>query len=155
MIDLGSTGFVFDAHWYWDLFEGGTTIAEAPAAHAMRELLLPLARIAKGRFAIDAIESDADGGGVRFVVADHPSAIRFATAASDRAIVERFVGALNTSLAAAEVGHVFAIVVPRRYEVRGVLIPDDELAALAQDPSVRMPSDRGPWRTRASRPALG
>ncbi len=146
-IDLAATGFVLPAHWYWDLFEGGTTITEAPAEHATRELLAPLARSAKGRFAIDAIAADADGGGVQFVVADHPAAIRFATGASDRVLVDRFVGALNLSLA--RVKHAFAIVVPRRYEVRGVLIPADELAALARDPSVRMPSDREPWRARS------
>lgn len=145
-IDFASTGFVLDSRWYWDLFEGGASFAEAPAAHVTRDLMAPLARLARGHFAIDGIEADRDGGEVRFVVATHPVAIRFGTAASDRTLIDRFVSSLNASFVAAKVGHAFALVVPRRYEVRGVLIADDERGAVANDPSIRMPSDRTLWR---------
>jgi hypothetical protein len=145
-IDFASTGFVLDSQWYWDLFEGGASFADAPAAHVTRDFLAPLARLARDRFAIDQIEPDRDE--VRFVVASHPVVIRFGAATSERVLIDRFVCSLNAGFVAAKVGHAFALVVPRRYELRGVLIADDERGAVANDPSIRMPSDRTAWCTR-------
>src|SRR5262249_4193942 len=113
-------GFVLDSEWYWRIFEGEATLGDTPGATAAREFVMPLARLAKDRVAIDAIAIDDDGDGISFRVADHPVAIRC------RGLrVDRFVEAINKSFAEAKVNLTFAIVESRRYELRGVLIARD------------------------------
>ncbi len=117
-------GFVLDSEWYWRIFEGEATLGDQPGAAAAREFLIPLARLAKDRVAIDQIAIDPDGDGVSFRVADQPVAIRC------RGLrIDRFVDAVNRSLADAKVDLAFAIVESRRYELRGVLVASNELPA--------------------------
>ncbi len=115
--------FHLDSAWYWRLFEGAPVFGDGAGREVARDFLRPLAGIAKGRVAIGDIEVDDDGDGVKFTVDTRPVAIRC------RGLrVERFVDAINHSLAEATHGFVFAIVEARRYELRGVLVTRDELA---------------------------
>lgn len=122
-------GFVLESEWYWRIFEGSAAFDEAPGATAARDFLSPLAALARGRFALEAIAVDADGDGVHFRIADQPVAIRC------RGLrIDRFIAAINQSLAAARIDLSFAIVESRRYELRGVLVPRPG-AARADAPS--------------------
>ena len=47
----------------------------------------------------------------------------------------------------AKLGQAFALVVPRRYELRGALLTDEELGRLAGDPILLIPSSRPSWRS--------
>jgi hypothetical protein len=115
-------GFVLDSDWYWRIFEGEATLGDAPGATAARHFLHPLARLAKDCVAIDQIAIDPDGDSVSFRIGEHPVTIRC------RGLrVDRFVEAINRSLADAEVDLALAIVESRRYELRGVLVPRSEL----------------------------
>jgi hypothetical protein len=114
-------GFVLESEWYWRIFEGDARFDDAPGKTAAHDFLWPLAGLAKGRFALDAIAVDPDGDGVRFRVADRPIAIRC------RGLrVEQFVASVNDALAAAELDVRFAIVESRRYELSGVLVGKDD-----------------------------
>jgi hypothetical protein len=115
-------GFVLDSDWYWRIFEGEATLDDPPGATAARHFLRPLARLAKDHVAIGDITVDTDGDGVRFQIGEHPVAIRC------RGLrVDRFIEAINRSLADAKTDLAFAIVESRRYELRGVLVPCSEL----------------------------
>lgn len=115
--------FHLDSEWYWRIFEGAPCFGDEAGAEVARDFLKPLAWIAKGHVAIDDIAVDADGDGVTFTVATRPVAIRC------RGLrIERFVEAINHSLAEAALDFMFAIVEARRYELRGVLVTKDELA---------------------------
>jgi hypothetical protein len=137
-IDLANTGFAFDAEWYWRIIEANGSFG----ATAARAFLLPIARLAQPRFALDAIALDGDHR-VRFRIDGKPIAIDVAVVRA-RSAADRFVIDLNQYLRA--VGHAFALVVPRRYELRGVLLPRAVLADHARDPLVIAPSDRTTWR---------
>jgi hypothetical protein len=115
-------GFVLDSAWYWRIFEGSARFDDEPGATAARDFLHPLAGLARGHVVIDQIEIVGDGDGVQFRVGDHPVAI-----ACRGLRIERFVDAINQGLAAAEIDLAFAIVESRRYELRGVLLPRDEV----------------------------
>jgi hypothetical protein len=116
-------GFVIDSEWYWRIFEGEPAFGDAAGATAARDFLRPLAWLARDHVAIDEIEVDPDGDGVRFRIGARAFAVRC------RGVrVERFVDAINASLAEAESEVAFAIVESRRYELRGVLVPRTELA---------------------------
>jgi hypothetical protein len=115
-------GFVLDSEWYWRIFEGDATFGDAPGATAARDFLHPLAWLARGRVAIDQITVDPDGDGVGFRVAEQPIAIRCRGLRLDR-----FIDAINHSLAEARLDLAFTIVESRRYELRGVLVPRAEL----------------------------
>ena len=141
-MELATAGFVIENEWYWKIMEHATTLG---AAAAVRDFVAPLARLAKGRFAIDDLAIDDDDRGVRLHVAKQPVAIRLAQG-SDRAALNRLVADLNRAFLAAKLGHAFALVAPRRYELRGVLLTDDELARLSGDPVVLVPSSRPSWR---------
>ena len=116
-------GFVLESEWYWRIFEGDAQFPDAPGKTAVRDLLWPLAGLAKGRFALDDIAVDPDGDGVRFRVADRPVEIRC------RGLrIEQFIASINDVLTAAELDVRFAVVESRRYELRGVLIGKGEAA---------------------------
>jgi hypothetical protein len=157
MRDLAAAGFVLDSHWYWDLFEDAGAPLEAPALDTMRAIVKPLARHAGDRIALAEIECDEATGALRFQLANSAVAITFDGVHTARAAVERLTHCLNDALAAADTGYLFALAVPRRYEVRGVLLARAELMSLAafgRHPMLRLPSDLSPWLVRASRPSL-
>jgi hypothetical protein len=115
-------GFVLDSEWYWRIFEGEATFGDAAGATAARDFLHPLAQLAKDRVAIDQIAVDPDGDGVSFRVAERPVAVRC------RGLrVDRFMAVINRSLADAELDLAVAIVESRRYELRCVLAPRNEI----------------------------
>jgi hypothetical protein len=120
--DETSAGFVLDSDWYWRIFEGEATFGDAAGATAARDFLRPLAWLAKDRVAIDEIAVDPDGDGVSFRIAERPVAVRCRDLR-----VDRFVDVLNRSLAEARLDLAVAIVESRRYELRCVLVPRDEL----------------------------
>ena len=142
VLDLADQGFVIETEWYWRISDGAGVFSARTAA---RDLLHPLAWFARDRFAIDAIAVDGDNEAVRFAVAGVPSEIRIEPGC-DRERVERFVTALNRALAAADVRHTFALAVPRRYELRGVLLADDQRAQVAGEPWWLAPANRSDWR---------
>jgi hypothetical protein len=117
-----SGGFVLDSEWYWRIFEGDATFGDAAGATAARDFLRPLAWLAKSHVAIDEIAVDPDGDGVSFRVAQRSVAVRCRDLR-----VDRFVEVINRSLADAELDLALAIVESRRYELRCVLVPRDEL----------------------------
>jgi hypothetical protein len=134
-------GFVLESEWYWRIFEGDARFEDAPGQTAARDFLWPLAGLAKGRFALDDIAVDPDGDGVRFRVADRPVVIRC------RGLrIEQFVAAINDALAAAELEVRFAIAPSRRYELRGVLVGNDQarsrIARGTPAPELINPRDR-------------
>ncbi len=56
------------------------------------------------------------------------------------------VADINRAFAAAKQALAFALIVPNRFELRGVLLDVAELGALAGDPLVLIPSTRASWR---------
>jgi len=134
---LGRAGFVIENEWYWRLTEGATTL---DATAAVRDFLAPLARIVTAMRDLVAAP-----GRVTFVIGERPFAIDLVRAA-DRIAMNALVGDVNRAFAAAELGLTFALVVPNRFELRGVAMPEAELAALAGDPVVLIPSTRPSWR---------
>jgi hypothetical protein len=138
-MDLASAGFAFGAEWYWRIVETDGAFG----ARAARACLLPLARLAQDRFAIEDIVADHGDRIVRFRLDGAPIAIAVEIA-RPRFAADRFVIDLNRHLR--RLDHAFALVVPRRYELRGVLLPRSALADHARDPFVIAPSDRTTWR---------
>jgi hypothetical protein len=137
-VDLANVGFAFGADWYWRIVEGDGTFG----ATAARACLLPLARLADGQFVLDDITASADDRSIALRL--DGTAITIGVAIHDpRAAADRFVIDLNHHLSA--VDHAFALVVPRRYQLRGVLLPGKALADHARDPFVIAPSDRTTW----------
>jgi hypothetical protein len=142
VFNLAREGFIIETEWYWRIVDGAGVFSARTAA---RDLLHPLAWFARDRFTIDAIAIDPDDEGVRFAVAGVPGAVRLEPG-FDRLRVDRFVIGLNRVLAAAEVGQTFVLAVPRRYELRGILVPDSERALVAGDPWLLAPANRSDWR---------
>jgi hypothetical protein len=139
VVDLANTGFAFAAEWYWRIVEDDGAFGAAAA----RACLLPLARLAHGSFTIDAITASADDDVVDFRLQGTPISLPVGSR-NPRASADRFVIDLNRELRA--VDHAFALVVPRRYELRGVLLPRPALADHAYNRFVLAPSDRTGWR---------
>lgn len=138
-VDLANAGFAFDAEWYWRIVETDGAFGAAAA----RACLVPLARLAHGRFVIDEIVADPGDRLVEFRLEGEPIAIEVGAVKAWSA-ADRFICELNRHLRA--VDHTFALVVPRRYQLRGVLLPRSALADHARDPLVIAPSDRSGWR---------
>jgi len=138
-VDLANAGFAFDAEWYWRIVETDGAFG----AIAARACLLPLARLARGQFALDQIVVDPADRIVEFRLEGEPIAIEVGAVRAWSA-ADRFVSELNRHLRA--VDYTFALVVPRRYQLRGVLLPRSALADHARDPLVIAPSDRTSWR---------
>ena len=140
-MDLASVGFAIENEWYWKLTEGAQTF---DAVAAVRDFLAPLARHAKGKLAITDIASEVDE--VMFAIGDTTFSIRLFVGQSDRVALNHFVSDIDRALHTAKTGYQFALVVPRRYQLRGVLLRDEEFAALAGNPAVLVPPSRPSWR---------
>jgi hypothetical protein len=139
VVDLATTGFAFASEWYWRIVEDDGAFGAAAA----RACLVPLARLACGSFVLDEIVASADDRVVSLRLDGAPIAIEL-HAGTARAAADHFVIDLNRHLRA--VDHAFALVAPRRYELRGVLLPRSVLADHANDRFVIAPSDRSGWR---------
>ena len=148
MIDLAKAGFACDHICYRTLIgdpEG--VVLEGFGGYAERFLLKPLARFARDRVAISAIEPDDDDMGVRFRVGATDVHVTVPAAEpGDLEMIDILVGAINDALGKEGIGHAFALVVPKPYELRGVLLPAGVLARLADEPTIRAPIDRSAWR---------
>lgn len=139
-VDLAQRGFVIENEWYWRISENALTF---DVAAAIRDFIAPLARHAKDR--ITLAEIAAEPGEVCFLLAGEPVVIKIAAGVHDRVALNHFVGDLNRVLSAHHLA--FALVVPRRYELRGVLLAEDELAGLLGNPVVLVPSGRASARS--------
>jgi len=137
-IDLANAGFAFAAEWYWRIVESDGTFG----ASCARARLLPIARLARDRFVLDDIVA-TDEHVVEFRLDGTPIAIDVEVT-RPRIAADRFVIDLNRHLR--RLDHAFALVVPRRYQLRGVLLPRSVLADHIRDPFVILPSDRTGWR---------
>ena len=142
-MDLASAGFAFEPDWYWRIVESDGTFG----ASAARTCLILLGQLARSRFELDGITADDEDRIVRFRLNGKAIAIEVGIWCP-RASADRFVIDLNRYLR--EVDHAFALVVPRRHELRGVLLPRAILAEHDRDPSVLAPSIRPNWRRLAS-----
>lgn len=138
-MDLARAGFAFGAEWYWRIVATEGTFG----ASAARACLVPLARLAEDRFVLDDISAEHDDRIVRFRLDGASIAIEVELA-RPRIAADHFVIQLNRHLR--RLDHAFALVVPRRYQLRGVLLPRSALADHVRDPFVIAPSDRTTWR---------
>ncbi len=135
MVTVLARSFAIENEWYWRISEDAKTF---DAAAAVTDFLKPFARLGKDVFLIsDAV---AEGASVRFVLGAEPVTIPIETNLLDRAALNHFVLRLTRLIAMTR--HAFAIVSPRRYELRGALLTDDELLALAGSPELLMPFGR-------------
>lgn len=141
-VELART-FLIENEWYWRITENATSFT---AQAAVRDFLQPLAKVASGRFAVEDMVADGDDRGLSFRINTSTTQIRLGSG-GDRAVVNNFVGDINRALAIAETGYALALIVPRRYELRGALFTEDELAALLGDPIVLVPTTRASWRS--------
>jgi hypothetical protein len=141
-VELART-FLIENEWYWRITENATSFT---AQAAVRDFLQPLAKVASGRFAVEDILADGDDRGLAFRINTSTTQLRLGSG-GDRAVVNNFVGDINRALAIAETGYALALIVPRRYELRGALFTEDELAALLGDPIVLVPTTRASWRS--------
>lgn len=141
-VELART-FLIENEWYWRITENATSFT---AAAAVRDFLQPLAKLAQGRFEVADMTVDGDDRGLGFRINTSTTQIRLGSG-GDRAVVNNFVGDINRALAIGETGYALALIVPRRYELRGALFTEDELAALLGDPIVLVPTTRASWRS--------
>src|SRR5690242_14941326 len=141
-VELART-FLIENEWYWRITENASSFT---ATAAVRDFLEPLARLGHGRFELTAMVVDEDARGLSFRLGESTTQIRLGTG-GDRAVVNNFVGDINRALAVAEVGFAVALIGPRRYELRGALFTEDELAALLGDPILLVPTTRASWRS--------
>jgi hypothetical protein len=141
-VELART-FLIENEWYWRITENATSFT---AQAAVRDFLQPLAKVASTRFEIGDIVADGDDRGLAFRIKTSTTQLRLGSG-GDRAVVNNFIGDINRALAIAETGYAMALIVPRRYELRGALFTEDELAALLGDPIVLVPTTRASWRS--------
>jgi hypothetical protein len=141
-VELART-FLIENEWYWRITENATSFT---AQAAVRDFLQPLAKVARTRFEIDDIVADSDDRGLAFRIKTTTTQLRLGSG-GDRAVVNNLIGDINRALAIAETGYAMALIVPRRYELRGALFSEDELAALLGDPIVLVPTTRASWRS--------
>jgi hypothetical protein len=138
-LDLARLGFVIENEWYWKITENAQSF---DITCAVRDFLAPLARHGKDRLALTEIAADLNE--VRFSLKGEPIVIQLSLGHHDRVAINHFVGDINRALSKLHLA--FALTVPRRYELRGVLLTDDELAGLAGDSMLLIPSSRPSWR---------
>jgi hypothetical protein len=142
-IELART-FLIENEWYWRITENASSFT---ASAAVRDFLNPLARLAKGRFDITEITTTPDDRTIELRINTQTTTHIELSPGGDRAVVNGFIGDINRALSVADVGFAFALVVPRRYELRGALFTIDELASLLGDPILLVPTTRASWRS--------
>ena len=136
VVDLSRT-WVIENDWYWRINEGARTLdVEA----ALRDFVQPLLKRLK-LGAARAAES-----GFELVLGEYTTTIAVTQSATDKIALNHLVGDLNRALSLAKISQAFALVVPRRYELRGAVLDESELAALAGKPELLMPSARPSWQ---------
>jgi hypothetical protein len=135
-LDLART-FLIENEWYWRINEAATSLT---VEAALRDFVTPLLRMLKQG------EARATDGGFDLVLGDSVTPIALAQAATDKIALNHLVGDINRAFALAKVGRAFALLVPRRYELRGALLSEEELAALGGNSVLLMPSSRPSWR---------
>lgn len=145
-LDLART-FVIENEWYWRFNENATSLT---VEAAVRDFVAPLLRLLKGRVA--AAETRLVDGGFELVLDEQVTPIALAAQTSDRPAINHLVGDLNRALSLTKLGLAFALVVPRRYELRGALLTEEELAALSGDAVLLVPSSRPSWKAIAIPP---
>ncbi|MEO8548942.1 MAG: hypothetical protein ABI678_03190 [Kofleriaceae bacterium] len=123
--------------WYWRITEGATTLTAETAA---RDFVRPLLRLL-GR----DVEVAVDAAGLVVTLAERATPVLLATQVNDRVAINHLISDLNKIVATAGVERAFAIVVPRRYELCGVMLELAELDRLYGDPQLLVPSTRRSW----------
>jgi hypothetical protein len=136
-LDLGRT-FVIENEWYWRINEDGTSLT---IDTAVRDFVMPLLRLLKSG------DARATPDGFELRLGEIVTPIALTTRATDRIAINHLVGDLNRAFTLAKLGQAFALLVPRRYELRGALLTEDELGRLAGDPMLLIPSSRPSWRS--------
>jgi len=131
-VELSRT-FVIENEWYWRISEAASSLT---VESALRDFIAPLLRVLKSG------EARPIEGGFELVFGDSVTPIALAQNATDKIALNRLVGDINRALAAAKLGSAFALVVPKRYELRGAVLTEAELAKLAGNPVLLMPSSR-------------
>jgi hypothetical protein len=123
--------------WYWRITESTGTLA---LEEAMRDFVRPLMR------SLDrGVEIVIEGAEIAIRFAAHHGRIAVAPNVSDRVAVNHLIADLDRMLAGAQLAQAFALVVPRRYELAGVLLDKAELDRLWGDPRLLVPSSRASW----------
>jgi hypothetical protein len=140
-MNLAAVGFVIENEWYWRISENAQSF---DVTAAVRDFLAPLARHAKGKLALTDIAADLDA--VSFTLGETQHVLKVTVGLPDRTAINQFVRELNCALAPA--GFAFALVTPRRYELRGVLLTIGELAGLIGNSALMIPT------LRASSPSI-
>ncbi len=141
-IELART-FVVENEWYWRITENASSFT--PSA-AVRDFLAPLAKLGKGRFELLDMMADGAARTLSFRVGEQTTLVEL-SGGGDRFVINSFVGDVNRALSVAKAGVALALIVPRRYELRGALFTEDELAALLGDPILLVPTTRASWRS--------
>ncbi|MEP6862169.1 MAG: hypothetical protein ABJE66_16210 [Deltaproteobacteria bacterium] len=120
--------------WYWRITENTGTLTLEEAA---RDFVRPLMRLLDR-----GVEVVIEGAGLAIRFGTHHVRLPVATNVSDRVAVDHLIADLDRMLATAQLAQTFAIVVPRRYELCGVLLAKAELDRLWGDPRLLVPSSR-------------
>lgn len=136
VVDLSRT-WVIENEWYWRINEGAQSLT---VETALRDFVQPLLKLLKQG------EARAVDGGFELAVGDYQTTIALTQTANDKIALNHLVGDLNRALSLAKVSQAFALVVPRRYELRGAVLDESELASLSGKPELLMPSSRPSWK---------
>jgi hypothetical protein len=123
--------------WYWRITENTGTLALVEAA---RDFVRPLMRLLDRGVEVAVVGADL---AIRF--GTHEASVHVETNVRDRVAVNHLIADLDRMLAAAQLAQAFALVVPRRYELCGVLLERAELDRLWGDPRLLVPSSRASW----------
>ncbi len=135
-LDLSVT-WVIENDWYWKINEGSQSIT---VEDALRDFVRPLMKI------VNQGEVRPIDGGFELVFGEHVTPIVLAQNATDKIVLNHLVGDINRAFVLAKLDRAFALVVPRRYELRGAVLTDAQLSALSGKPELLMPSARPSWR---------
>jgi len=121
--------------WYWRITENTTTLT---LEDALRDFAKPLVALADR-----TAQVRAEGNAIVIDFADQTTRIDVATHLSARVAISHLISDLNRMLAGAMREQSYALVIPRRYELCGVLLEPAELDPLWGDPVLFVPSSRG------------
>ncbi|MBA3465275.1 MAG: hypothetical protein H0T46_35415 [Deltaproteobacteria bacterium] len=136
-LDLART-FLIENEWYWRINEAATSLT---VSAALRDFVSPLLKMLKQG------EARATDAGFDLVLGETITPIALAQNASDKIALNQLVGDINRAFTIAKLGRAFALLVPRRYELRGALLTEEELAALGGNSVLLIPSSRPSWRS--------